>query len=66
MRKFLTVILILAAVAGVIGAALSGAMVIRAVQWSEWGRVIVYCFSAAVCVEMTVLAVGKLKNKENA
>ncbi len=57
-------LLILAVIAGVAGAALSVGMVISAVQFSEWGRVVLYAVTTAVCVEMSVLAIGKLKNKE--
>lgn len=64
-QKLWTVLLILAVIAGIAGAALSVAMVIRAVQWSEWGRVVLYSVAMAVCVEMTVLAIGKLRNHEN-
>lgn len=65
-RKLLVVLLIAAAIAGICGAGLSVAMLIRALQWSEWGRVILYCGTTGICVEMTVIAIGKLKNKENA
>lgn len=65
-QKLLTAFLILAVIAGIGGAAVSVAMVIRAVQWSEWGRVVLYSVTMAVCVEMTVLAIGKLRNHENA
>ena len=63
-RKFLISFLIVAAILGIIGTAVSVGMVIRAVQWREWGRVVVYCTTTAVCVEMTVLAIVKLKDKE--
>ena len=61
MKKVLVACLILVIVAGVAGAGLSVAMLIRAVEWSEWGRVILYSVTVAVCVEMVVLAVGKLR-----
>lgn len=63
-HKLLTAILIIAVLACMIGAGVSVAMVIRAVQWSEWGRVVLYCVTTGVCVEAAVLAIGKLKNKE--
>lgn len=64
-KKALFVLLIHASVLGIVGAALSVAMVIRAVQWSEWGRVVLYCVTTTVCVEMTVLSIGKLRDKQN-
>lgn len=65
-RKLSSAFLLLSAIAGVAGAAISVTMVIRAVQWNEWGRVILYCVTAAVCVEMALLTIVKLKNKETA
>lgn len=65
-RKLLIAILLLAVFAGIAGAAASVAMVIRAVQWGEWGRVVLYCLTTGVCVEMAVLAIGRLKNRETA
>ena len=62
-RKFLISFLIAAAILGIVGAAASIGMVIRAVQWREWGRVVLYCVTTAVCVEMTVLAIAKSKGK---
>lgn len=64
-RKIISVLLILAAVAGIVGAGLSVGMLIRAVQWSEWGRVILYSVTMVVCVEMTVLSIVKLRSKES-
>ena len=63
-HKLLTILLVLVIIAGVVGAALSVGMVISAVQFSEWGRVVLYCVTTGVCVEAVVLAIGKLKNKE--
>lgn len=63
-RNFIISFLIIAAILGIIGAAVSVGMVIRAVQWREWGRVVLYCVTTVVCVEMTVLAIVKLKDKE--
>ena len=50
---------ILAAV-GIAGGALSVCMLIPAIQLSEWGRVIAYCVTLAVCVELAVLNMLKL------
>lgn len=61
---FMSAVLILAVVLGIAGAAVSVGMVISAVQFREWGRVVLYSITTAVCVEMTVLAIGKLKSKE--
>ena len=66
MKKVICVLLILIAISGVVGAAVSVGMVISALQFSEWGRVVLYSVTTAVCVEMTVLAVGKLRSKESA
>ena len=66
MKKVICVLLILTAIAGVVGAAVSVGMVISALQFSEWGRVVLYSVTTAVCVEMTVLSVGKLRSKESA
>ena len=65
-RKLTLVLLIVAAIAGICGAGLSVAMLIRAIEWSEWGRVILYCGTTGLCVEMSLIAIGKLKNQENA
>lgn len=62
-QKFLILLLMLA---GLIGAVVSVAMVIRAVQWNEWGRVILYCVTTAISVKNTVLAIGKLKSGKSA
>ena len=66
MKKTLRGFLILAVVAGIAGAALSVAMVISAVQFGEWGRVVLYSVTTAVCLEMALLAIGKLRSKESA
>ena len=65
MKKLIPILLILAALLGIAGAGVSVAMLIRAVEWSEWGRVIVYSVSLAVSVEISVLAIGKLRQKDN-
>lgn len=64
-KQLVTVLMIIAVIAGICGAALSVAMVISAVQFSEWGRVVLYSVTTAVCVEMVVLAIGKLRGKES-
>lgn len=64
MNRWLFILLIIAIIAGIIGAALSVAMVIRAVQWSEWGRVVLYSCTMAACIEMTVISGAKLLHKE--
>lgn len=65
MAKWIKTLLILAVIAGVVGVALSIAMIVRAVQWQEWGRVFLYLVTAIVSLEMIVLAVSKLREKEN-
>lgn len=65
MKKLYIILLLLVVVAGVVGAAVSVAMLVRAVQWSEWGRVIFYSFIIALCVEMTVLSISRLRNQED-
>lgn len=52
-------------VAGIIGAALSVAMVIRGIQWREWGRVALYCVTAVISVENAVLVIGRLKSRKS-
>ena len=64
-KKIAFILLIIVAVIGVCGAGLSVAMLIRALQWSEWGRVLLYFLTTAVCVEMALLSVGKLKDLQN-
>lgn len=64
--KWMFVLLTVGVIAGICGAGLSVAMLIRALQWSEWGRVILYCGTTGICVEMAVIAVGKLKEHEKA
>ncbi len=66
MKRVFTVLLILLIVAGLIGAGVSVGLVISAVQFGELGRVVFYCVTLAICVEMAVLAALKLKNKETA
>lgn len=65
MKKLISILLILAALLGIAGAGVSVAMLIRAVEWNEWGRVIVYSVSLAAAVEISVLAIGKLRQKDN-
>lgn len=64
-KKWLLTLLIVAAIIGIAGAALSVGMLISAVKFGEWGRVILYGFTTAVCIEMTVLSICKLKNWES-
>ena len=47
----------------IFGAGLCIAMVVRAVQALEWGRVLLYGVCLAVCVECTVLLLLNLKDK---
>ncbi len=61
-KKILSVLL---TVFGGVGAGLSIAMLISAIQFSEWGRVILYCVTLAVCVELVVLNIAKLKPEKN-
>ena len=65
MKKVVSALLILAVIAGIAGTAVSVGMVARAVQWSEWGRVVLYSVTLAACVEMAVLAFGKLRSKKS-
>lgn len=46
---------IIFSVLGVLGAALSVGMLISAIEASEWGRVVLYCVTVAVCVEFAVI-----------
>ena len=55
------VLAIIFAVVGIVGAALSVGMLISAIRFLEWGRVILYCVTLAVCVELAVLNILKLK-----
>ena len=48
----------------IVGAGLCVAMLVRAVQWLEWGRVILYSVCLAVCVECAVLILLNLKKKK--
>lgn len=58
MKKVLSILI---AVIGIVGAGVSVGMLIPAIQFSEWGRVILYCVTLAVCVELAVLNILKLK-----
>ena len=49
----------------ILGAGLCIAMVVRAVQTHEWGRVLLYCVCLATCVECTVLLLLNSKDKKN-
>lgn len=46
------------------GAGLCVAMLVRAVQSLEWGRVVLYSFCLAVCVEVVVLLLSNLKGSK--
>ena len=61
-KRCLFALLIIVSIVGIAGATRSVAMLIRAVQWSEWGRVVLYSVTTAVCVEITVFAASKLKS----
>lgn len=61
MRKVFSVFL---AVLGIVGAALSVGMLISAIKTFEWGRVVLYCVTLAVCVELAVLNIAMLKPKK--
>ncbi len=45
----------------VVGAAACVAMLISALQFTEWGRVVLYSVCLAVCVEASVLSFSGLK-----
>ena len=60
-RKVLSIVF---AVLGIIGAALSVAMLITAVNASEWGRVVLYSVTLAVCVELSVINILNLKPRK--
>lgn len=59
--SFKKLLFILLTVLGIVGAGLSVAMVISAVIQSEWGRVVLYSVTMAICIEMTVLSILRLK-----
>ena len=65
-QKAIFLLLLIASIGCIGAAALSVAMLISAVQFGEWGRVLVYSVTTAFSVEMAVLSIGKLKNKEKA
>lgn len=60
-KKILSIIL---AVTGFFGAAFSVGMVITAINASEWGRVVFYCVTLAVSVELAVINIQKLIPKK--
>ena len=62
LKKVLYIVL---STAGIAGAALSCAMLISALQFSEWGRVIAYAFTLAVSVEIALVFIFKLKATKN-
>ena len=65
MSMWIKALLWLAVLAGAVGIGLSVTMIVSAFQFSEWGRVILYFVTAIVSLEMLLLALGKLNNKEN-
>lgn len=60
------IVFLLLALLGLVGAVLSLTMLISAVQFSEWGRVVLYSVTMAVCIEMAVVCFGKMKEPETA
>ncbi len=58
------VVLVLLTVLGAAGAVLSVGMLISAIRFLEWGRVILYCVTLAVSVELALLNILKLKPGE--
>ncbi len=63
MKKFVSILLVLLLSAGIVGIILSIAMLVRAVQWMEWGRVVLYSVTALVGLEMILLVILKLRKK---
>lgn len=55
---------IIFAIIGILGAVLSVGMLVTAIDASEWGRVILYCVTLAVCVELAVINILNLKTKK--
>ena len=60
-KKILSIIF---AIIGILGAVLSVEMLVTAIDASEWGRVILYCVTLAVCVELAVINILNLKTKK--
>ena len=60
-KKILSIIF---AIIGILGAVLSVGMLVTAIDASEWGRVILYCVTLAVCVELAVINILNLKTKK--
>lgn len=48
----------------VVGAGLCVAMLVSAVQFLEWGRVVLYSVCLAVCTEAAVLCLMQLKENK--
>ena len=65
MSKWIKALLWFVVIIGAVGIGLSVTMIVSAFQFSEWGRVILYFVIAIVSLEMLLLALGKLNNKEN-
>lgn len=55
------ILYVILALLGIVGAGLSVAMIISAVNFGEWGRVVLYCVTLAVCVELAVVGISKLR-----
>ena len=56
-------LLVLTGILCIAGAALCVAMLVRSVEHLEWGRVILYSVCLAVCVEVSVLSLFRLKGQ---
>ena len=65
MSKGMKALLWLAVILGAVGIGMSVTMIVSAVQFMEWGRVILYFITGTVSLEILLLALAKLKNKEN-
>lgn len=62
MRRFL---LVLIALVGLIGVILSLIMLVTAIRFNEFGRVILYFTTLLICGEMSVIAIIKLWCKKD-
>ena len=65
MSKWMKALLWLAVILGAVGIGLSVMMIVSAVQFMEWDRVVLCFITAIASLEILLLALGKLKNKEN-
>ena len=59
-----TILRLISGIVFIIGAGLSVAMLVSAVQFLEWGRVVLYAVCLAVCVEAAVLSLSGIGRKE--